>query len=294
MNNWTEIRTAYQVGRLGTVSAAAEYLGVHRATVIRHVDALEAALGGKLFHRHKKGYAPTDLGNELIRMAEASERQFMQLVGKAKGDDGGLEGEFIVTSMDHAVHLFLPALGQFQASQPGLKIRYIETDTRLRLEYGEAHIAFRMGSKPDHPDYVVRHFGDIPLGLYAHENYVRDYGKLGTQDENRAHRFIAMDGTLLPAPLQAWHRRNVPKDAYVLATNSQYMLHHAVLSGLAVGFIPMHIAERYPELVVMADPNSRWKLTVWMVTHVDAHRSAKVQAFLGVINNLREGVDHTV
>ena len=56
MDKWTEIKAAYQVARLGTVSAAAEVLGVHRATVIRHIDALEAELGGTLFHRHNTGY----------------------------------------------------------------------------------------------------------------------------------------------------------------------------------------------------------------------------------------------
>ena len=39
MENWDEIRTAFQVARLGTVSGAADVLGVHHATVIRHVDA---------------------------------------------------------------------------------------------------------------------------------------------------------------------------------------------------------------------------------------------------------------
>jgi hypothetical protein len=45
MDKWTEIKTAYQVARLGTVSAAADVLGVHRATVIHHIDTLEAELG---------------------------------------------------------------------------------------------------------------------------------------------------------------------------------------------------------------------------------------------------------
>ena len=44
IGNWDEIRTAFHVARLGTVSAAAEALGVHHATVIRHIDALEKRL----------------------------------------------------------------------------------------------------------------------------------------------------------------------------------------------------------------------------------------------------------
>ena len=47
MENWDEVRTAFQVARIGTVSGAAEVLGVHHATVIRHIDALEDRLDGQ-------------------------------------------------------------------------------------------------------------------------------------------------------------------------------------------------------------------------------------------------------
>jgi DNA-binding transcriptional LysR family regulator len=50
MDMWNEIKTAYQVAKLGTVTAAAESLGVHRATVIRHIDSLEAELGKSCFN----------------------------------------------------------------------------------------------------------------------------------------------------------------------------------------------------------------------------------------------------
>ena len=60
LDNWDEVRTAYQVARLGTVSGAAEVLGVHHATVIRHIDSLEKRLGTKLFQRHPRGYTPTE------------------------------------------------------------------------------------------------------------------------------------------------------------------------------------------------------------------------------------------
>ncbi len=35
INDWNQVRTAYHVARLGTVSAAAKFLGVHHAKVIR-------------------------------------------------------------------------------------------------------------------------------------------------------------------------------------------------------------------------------------------------------------------
>ena len=65
MDNWDEVRTAFHVARVGTVSGAADVLGVHHATVIRHIDALEERLGVKLFQRHARGYSPTEAGDDL-------------------------------------------------------------------------------------------------------------------------------------------------------------------------------------------------------------------------------------
>ena len=73
MENWDEVRTAFQVARMGTVSGAAEVLGVHHATVIRHIDAIEARLGVKLFQRHARGYTPTEAGQDLLRVAQTTD-----------------------------------------------------------------------------------------------------------------------------------------------------------------------------------------------------------------------------
>ena len=92
MEAWDEIRTALHVARLGTVSAAAEALGVHHATVIRHVDALEARLGARLFQRHARGYAPTEAGRDLLGVAQDAEDRFAQLAGRIRGQGDGTAG----------------------------------------------------------------------------------------------------------------------------------------------------------------------------------------------------------
>ena len=93
-----EIRTAYFIAKLGTVSAAADALGVHRATVMRRIDLLEAELGLKIFRRHSKGYSLTDFGNSLVRSAETIEKEAERFVGLCKLNRERLEGEFIVAT----------------------------------------------------------------------------------------------------------------------------------------------------------------------------------------------------
>lgn len=55
MDQWLELRTAHRLAKLGTISATADDLGVHRATVNRHVDTIERAFGAKFFQRHARG-----------------------------------------------------------------------------------------------------------------------------------------------------------------------------------------------------------------------------------------------
>ena len=105
MDNWDEVRTAYQVARIGTVSGAAEVLGVHHATVIRHIDSIESRLGIKLFQRHARGYTPTEAGSDLLRVAQATDDQFNQLVGRLKGQGDAVAGELVVTALNGFSHL---------------------------------------------------------------------------------------------------------------------------------------------------------------------------------------------
>ena len=99
MNEWSEVKTAYEVARLGTVSAAADELGVHRATVLRHIDALEGRLGVKLFIRNARGYLLTDSGKDLLRVAQVTDEQFSHFVQRIKGHSNELSGDFIITSL---------------------------------------------------------------------------------------------------------------------------------------------------------------------------------------------------
>ena len=176
MTNWDEIRTAFQVARLGTVSGAAEVLGVHHATVIRHIDALEARLGVKLFQRHARGYTPTEAGQDLARVAQTTDDQFQQLAGRIKGRGEGVSGELLVTSLINFSPLMVGALASFRATYPEVIVRYLTGARLFRLEYGEAHVALRAGAAPQEPDNVVQPFEQQAVALYAAKSYVAVHG----------------------------------------------------------------------------------------------------------------------
>ena len=271
MENWDEIRTAAHVARLGTISAAAEALGVHRATVTRHIDSLEAALGAKLFQRHARGFSPTDLGRDLLRVADATDAQFGELFRLARGGMDNLKGVFTVTCVDVLVPTILPIITAFQAAHAGVRVHLVSSDRVLKLEYGEADIAFRIGPKPSHPDNVVLPVQRLPVGLYGPATDMDRFAGPGQQAPS--------------TPYFEWMGENIPPERVVITSDSIAALWAAVRAGSAAGFLPRTIAET-AGLAELAPAQDDWHEQIWAVTHVDLHRSAKVQAFVRTMKSV--------
>lgn len=288
MDRWDEMRTAYHVARLGTVSAAADALGIHRATINRHIDTLEQALGGKLFQRHARGYTMTEAGRDLLQVASATEDQFAQLAGRTRGRTTTVSGELIVTSVEVMSDLVLPALNRFRRLYPETSVRYLVSAQVMKLDYGEAHVAIRGGRKPDHPDNVVQPYLALRTGLYAHRDYVARRGLLTDPPDFDRHDFIGSGDAATRVPFRRWMLRTIPPERLVFITSDLRIERQAVLTGLGIGFLPEAIAQAHPEMVEMMAPKPAWDSLFWLVTHVDLHRTAKIQAVLDVLKSGRD------
>jgi DNA-binding transcriptional LysR family regulator len=287
-DHWDEIRTAYQVARMGTVSGAAEVLGVHHATVIRHIDALEGRLGAKLFQRHARGYTPTEAGQDLLSVARQTDDQLTQLAGRIKGRGDEVTGELIVTTLDALSPLVVPAIGQFMGQHPDLRVRLMSDQRLFRLEYGEAHVAIRAGKLPDQPDNVVQPLFSQTLRLMATPGYVARFGRL-TPDNFADHRFIGGTDDTARAPYFRWLDDAVPSHAISFRVSSMQAAKVAVLSGIGIGFIPDWDKDQTEDLIEMLTPIEEWTAKIWLVTHMDLHRTAKVQTFVRFLKDQVKG-----
>lgn len=280
IDNWDEIRTAYQVARMGTVSGAADVLGVHHATVIRHIDALEGRLGVKLFQRHARGYTPTEAGEDLLRVAQATDDQFSQLVGRIKGRGSEVSGELVVTSLAALSSMVSPLLTEFQQLHPDVIVRFVTGDRLFRLEYAEAHVAIRAGSPPDQLDNVVQNYMNVPTAAYATQDYVETYGIPNGPEDFAKHRFVGPDRDDSRAPFYVWLRENVPSSSVTFRCSDQLAAEKAVIAGAGIGFLSKAKAARYSHLVEVLPEQPEWRSKLWLVTHVDLHRTTKVQTLL--------------
>jgi DNA-binding transcriptional LysR family regulator len=280
MDNWDEIRTAYQVARLGTVSGAAEVLGVHHATVIRHIDALEAALGAKLFQRHARGYTATEAGQDLLSVAGVANDQFTQLAGRIKGRGDEVTGDLIVTSLGSLSPLLVPTIAKFQERHPGPQgapdLRRAAVPAGIRRgacgDPGRqaARSARQRGAALLHPDPAAG--GECGLCGKARAAHRRDAGKSPLRGPNEE---------TPRAPYYRWLTETVPEASIVFRASDMRAVKEAVIAGIGIGFVAGWDNSRTEDLVDMLPPLEEWTAKIWLVTHMDLHRTAKVQASCG-------------
>jgi len=280
MENWDEIKTAYQVARMGTVSGAADVLGVHHATVIRHIDALEGRLGVKLFQRHARGYTATESGEDLLRVAQATEDQFNQLAGRIKGRGAEVSGDLVVTSLTSLSGQVTPLLAAFQEQHRDVTVRYVTGDRLFRLEYAEAHVAIRAGASSEQPDNVVQPFCKVPVAAYASRTYVEAYGMPEGPDDHAKHRFVGPEQEDSRAPHYVWLRQNVPPSSVTFRCSDERACVAATVAGAGIGFLAAVQGRAHPDLIEVYAPRPEWSSALWLVTHVDLHRTTKVQTLL--------------
>jgi DNA-binding transcriptional LysR family regulator len=72
----------------------------------------------------------------------------------------------------------------------------------------------------------------------------------------------------------------VPPEAIIFRASELRAMEDAVLHSVGIGFVTASVMAANPGLVEVMDPDPAWTSQLWLVTHVDLHRTAKVQAFV--------------
>ena len=134
--------------------------------------------------------------------------------------------------------------------------------------------------RPAQPDNVVQPFLTQKITLYASETYVARRGKPSGAHDFSKHHFVGADDPNSRAPFQKWLRANVPEENIVFRSGDVHAQRRAILDGAGIGFMSQLQAREYDGLVEIAEPMDEWDSPLWLVTHMDLHRTTKVQTFL--------------
>lgn len=274
---WDLYRSLLAVVREGSLSAAARRLGLSQPTLGRHIDALEATLGSALFTRHRNGLTPTEAALALVPHAEAMEAAAAALVREASGKSLAPEGTVRITSSEVVGSEIVPRImTRFCESYPGIKLELATTDRINNLLIREADIAIRM-TRPDQEALVARRIGQVPIGLFAHKDYLARHGRPASLDDLERHAVIGFDkDETAYRAVKALGIRMKP-ELFAFRTDNNAAQMAAVKAGLGIVGMQSLLAAEVPDLEQVLPDAFCFHLDMWLAMHEDLRSVHRVR-----------------
>lgn len=281
--NWDDTRVFLAVQRERTLRRAAKVVNMDQATVGRRIAALEHALRATLFLRTSDGYVLTNAGENALRSAEKMEQSAHELARQAQGVDTRLEGEVRVTTTDTLALAFLiPAIERLHAEHPDVRVLLNTSTQMMNLARREADIAVRT-IKPENPDLVARLLARWTVGLYASSAYLKRHGEPAVGTGFAGHDLAIYQPQTSASRLPTLVGEPTHAGRVVSAVNSSLMLRATIQAGIAIGEVPVHLAERDGLVRIWPKRERAQPYEVWLVTHQDLRHTARVRAMIEAI-----------
>jgi DNA-binding transcriptional LysR family regulator len=287
MDDWNDLRLVLAVSRTGTLTGAAKVLAVNHSTAFRRLNNLEEQLGVRLFERLPGGiYQTTAAGDRMAETAERIEGEAASLDRDIAGRDHRLTGQLRVTSSETlAYRLLTHQLARFRALHPGIVVELTIDNRILSLSRREADIALRP-ARPKEGDLFGRKLSDIGWTLYGAPALV-GAGKQALQFEDlRKFPIIGWGSDVSGINAADWLAEQVPPSTWIYRTNSIVNQFTAARDGIGLAVLPCYLGDVEPGLV-RAIPRPIPELTreLWIVTHADLRRTARIRAFFDVVGD---------
>jgi molybdate transport repressor ModE-like protein len=288
MEDWNELRLVLAVQRAGSLTAAAAVLGIDHSTAFRRLKAVEERLGVRLFERLPGGsYAPTSSGERMAAAAERMEAEALAISRDLTGRDHRLSGRLRVTSSETlAYRLLTGQVAAFRKAHSGITVELAIDNRVLSLSRREADVALRP-FRPKEPELWGRKLADVAWTVYASRIYAGAFvNDLRRPESLQDHPLIGWDEAATGIAAAAWLARIAPGDAFTFRSNSLVNQLVAAKAGIGLAVMPCYLGDPEPDLVrFLPQPISELAGELWIITHNDLRRTARVRAFFDLVGD---------
>ncbi len=166
--NWDLYRVFLSIIRTGSISKAADHLGMSEPTVSRRLNQLESDLGVPLFWRGAQGLSPTTDALTILEQIEAIDGALLAVQNTYHNEGAPRERVVRVSAPPGLVDRWLSAkLPPFLAENPGYGVEIDSASEQVDLAHDQTDIVFRVG-EPGDGDLVGTNVGKITFGIYCH------------------------------------------------------------------------------------------------------------------------------
>lgn len=275
--NWNDLKFFLAVARLGSMTRAAERLNVTHSTVFRRINSLEAAMNVKLFARLPEGYQLTDIGLDILKLAERVSDRIDDLQRLLDARDERISGVINVTAPHNLAYRFMPAyLAEFRRQYPEIQVNLLVSNAHLNLSRREADLAIR--ATPSPPEHLIGFkLFSLSWAAYAAPSYIATHGRPSGVEELKQHDLISSRADILRLPAFDWLEQHLPAERIVARCSDLVTMSALAAAGNGIALLPDDQAKPELERLFTFEPAQQSHL--WILSHPDMRDNRRLKVF---------------
>ena len=289
MDRWTEIELFVQVAETGSLSRAAEVLGLSNAAASRHLSALEDRLGARLVERNTRRLYLTDTGREFFSRAKTILSDLKDAESAVNATALNPTGVLRITaSLSFSLHHVAPLLREYTQRYPNVTVHVEAANRYLDIIDNNIDVAIRTREVEPDSNITIRRLAETRRILAASPRYFAQHGVPKTLEELHRHKLLIY--TYANNPNELRFSRDGEATAVtvkgLLESNDGQILRTAALDGLGILVQPTYILYNdivAGRLVPVLDEWDLPRLTINLAYPSRKHLSAKVRTFIDFI-----------
>lgn len=286
---------------LGAFAAAATELGLSPSAVSKLVTRLEKRLGVRLINRTTRQLSLTPEGEtyfetsrRLIEEVEILEDE----VGAAAGRPRGMIR--VNAGYGFGLQLLTPALGEFHARFPDVKVNLSFTDRMVNLHAEQIDVAIRSTGAQSDSSLMARKIAETYRVICASPRYLEKHGEPRTPADLARHKIIIFSapsrGHRWPFKTAGGGIEHVEVTGPVITDNTECAIQLAQAGLAMIRINEMFVAGPLANgslVPLLLDCHHADHLTTWAVFHAGSQRIPRVRAFVDFLVERFSGIGQT-
>lgn len=298
MNRFENMSVFIRVVESGSISGAADRLGVAKSAVSRRLKELEEHLGVELFHRTTRKMNLTDTGKTFYHQSVRILDDVLEAELSTSQAHGELQGSLkVALPLSFGLMHLAPAINEFLLSHPQVEFDLDFSDREVDLMQEGFDLAIRIADLPD-SSLIARRLAPIQSIMCASPAYLEQMGIPQLPDELIDHQCLVYS---LLRDFEYWHltdsKGNVIKTKirpYLKASTGEFLRDVAV-EGRGIVLIPTFIAYKEIErgtLVPLLEDYKTPQINAYAIYPQTRHLSQRVRAFVDILIKRFEGTPY--
>ncbi len=285
-----QLENLLAIAATGTLTSAAERVGMSQQALSQSLGRLEKQLGGKLFERKPRGMVPTRLGETVAEYARDVVASAGRLRSAASAELGLERGKLIIGLSPIAAtsHIGIQVVA-FAKRHPNLRIDVeagIDRDFVAALHRGEIDLALSSQSAGDQGSILVEQLDDEPWGVAGRTKHPQLTGALSLIDFDKCNWILGRNTELLDDMIEgSFTAENAKLPQPGIMTTSVLFALNALADTDYLSILPQSLCSTMPSLLWRDMAAGKWTSPVFLMRRKQAHMGLTVRKLL---DELRE------